>query len=213
MSENIKPPYGYVLTDAPSAGDLFHTSAGWATVQFGEFAGPFFYAKAIQPGPGFRLLGEDEKLPVTWEYTYNSERWHTISSLSSAGQRVALYCKSNSAILAIRVPIAAQEPAAPVWPKPVTDLEGLPGDSCYVLVFDSGNKTWVCLAARVLRRGLNESFTHWMPQPPPPIPPVKSQAEKDREAYKAWCRSSDMSKNLEQAFEAGLAHARGEGKQ
>lgn len=76
----------------------------------------------------------------------------------------------------------ARKITKPEWPKAITDIEGLPEDGC-VLAWDG--EIWCATYVRSVRNNYTACFTHWMPQPPAPVPPVKSADELEIEAVDA----------------------------
>lgn len=149
VAETVKPPCGFRILDkvkdAPMLVADLYWDAGkkqWDTVICDRvgFLGNQ-YARAINPGHGFRLLREDEYLTGReFEFTHDGQYW-TKNATDWSGITARLYltmpaCKST---LAIRVPCDPPKPSPSPW-KAITDLEGLP---------ESGN------VLHIMRRSVN----------------------------------------------------------
>ena len=207
-TKEIKPPYGWmIVTDID------------AKAEDRYFPQLCAYCRRIDPGPGFRLLAEDDAWTGQFSVTTDGSTWLDMNHYWTDNAR--RYLERFPSTLAIRVHVATPEPAnAPcgnfpvrqpsVWHE-VGDLAGLPAADLPVVVIyrdqlngQRGNlASWVVLAGNV--RAGDPRMTHWTHPPQ-----EKTREELDREAFKAWSRSQTVCRNHEQAYLAGVAQGRAE---
>lgn len=212
-AEPPKPPYGWMIVAGIDA-----------KPQDRYFPALCAYCSAIVPGPGWRLLRENaqEVLPPDFEMTHDGREW---INPGWAFHRESFFerMKRDPKILAIRVPCEpVKQPvgagpifAKPEFPKPISDLSGLPEDG-YVLAYSTEKPYWTHISVGWFHNRAivtSQYWSYWMPQPPPPVPPLKSAEEVEREAFDTW-RDTHVNRGFEtlDAFHAGIAHARNQGE-